>query len=176
MSEYRDAVRKDGVTDSFKHWCRDNTSAYERSRYEKHLEAWFERIPRERFCILITEEVSVDLSLLATTLSDFLGVSPDGFDASAFSRRVYAARTSWFPQLTKHLVKLRRILKHHHVEHLVSIGQKLGVERALFRSTPPNISIDEMTRAWLTRYYAPTVRDIERILGRSIPAWHRRLR
>jgi len=172
ISEYRHVCQKNGETRDMQTWARQDPEALAKGTYATQLREWFARVPRDRCLIMIAEEVQHEPGALCTQLGRFLSVSPDRFDENVARTPIHRSRAARFPRLTRQLMRVRRTLKHHRLEAIPSLITTLGGKRLLFETDPPDAPISPEDHQWLTGYYKQTVQETERILGRSIPAWH----
>lgn len=126
-------------------------------RYDVQLAAWFERFPREQFRLLVYEEdVAAHKAQTLRSLCEFLEVNPaPGFrnlDAS-FNVSVRSRLGLTFARLLPGGigVALARLVEHHRLARPILFSPE--------------------TMDALRRYYEPTCRRVEELLGRDLSCW-----
>lgn len=142
------------------------------SRYDRHLERFLDRFPRDRVVILLHDDLVADPEGLAERLWEVVGVSP-GFRPPAPGRRVNAARAP-------RVALVERLLGASLGRRWVSavpgwlrrpVGRlRRGLSRLNSRAVryPP---LDPDLRAELVDELGDTISRIEVLLDRGLPSW-----
>ena len=157
-------------------FCRDNPWVVGRSRYAEPLARYFARFGRDRFLILIFEEMIRDVSSTKETLASHLGVDLAGFAAHSGERRVNEVFDVTRPHVASVLARTALRLRSHNAFWVISALRAVGADRHLVRwltgAKPRCTTLLEDEVHWLSDMLAPEVGRTEALLGRSIPSWH----
>ncbi|MGF1477462.1 MAG: sulfotransferase [Geminicoccaceae bacterium] len=169
-SEYKYMVQAYGETRDFLTFCHGRTDAVDESRYDRHLETWFEWFPRERFCILIFEDVMAEPAKAFDALAAFLGVSVDGFSTSGADTKVNASFMPRFRPAYTLAKRTSRFLRHQNVDWAVDWAIRLGA-RTAFSSNRRMAPLGRHHRTELAPFFAGSVDRTERLLQCDLSAW-----
>jgi hypothetical protein len=180
-SHYWMARGKGDVEITFREAVRTRDPRFiERGRYEEQIERYLSLFDRESLLLLIHEELFRNPSWHLNRTADFLEVDDTFYrNQSWLSTKVNrssAARSEWINNLIESTAKwmrgregLRQILDA--LKH-TGITDKIKEANTRRRDYP---SMAEDLRKELDDYYAPTVRYVEKKVGRCIDAWRERM-
>lgn len=156
----------------FEQFVAEQEDATARGFYTGQLERFFGSFPRERFLILIFEEWIAEPQANLARVADFLGLSRSWNDpASLLKRKHDRTQVPYFATTFHFARRFGQMLTRADQDWIVNLARRVNV-RALFgnrKEVPPMTA--EM-RAHLEALFRQEIADLERLLGREIPAWH----
>lgn len=171
-SQYGLHVRDLGERRDFATFAREHRDGFARGLYSRQLARYFERFERERFLILVYEEVMAKPEPAVETLASFLEIDPEPLRAGLGQGPVNASYAPRLPRLRALARGLGSALRARGADRAVNLAKRLGVPR-LFGSRPmPPMDPDEELE--LARRYRDEVARLEDLLGRPLPAWRSR--
>lgn len=149
----------------------DNEDLVWRSRYASQLRMWFDRFPRDRFHVTVLEEAKQEPLAAVREVYGFLGVDPS-YEPRSLHQKVNVPMSS--RQIRARLSRAAAFLRRHHMGWLVRPVQATDPFRFLERidwrtASYPPMDKDAQRRA--RQLLRPEVQELERMLGRRIPAW-----
>ena len=152
-----------------------NPMYVEQSRYARHLRRWMEFFPRERFLIVLQEEIHQEPYELARQVYEFLGVNCE-HESTALNRR---ANESYLPKSRKReqIVRtLGRNVRKYGFGWLDRAARRSGIIAAMHRHDRLDIRsvvppMREDTRRQLNATLAVDVGALLQLLGRETLPW-----
>jgi hypothetical protein len=139
-----------------------------RSRYGVQLRPYIELFGRERIALLVFEEYIKDPRCALRDLAEFLGIEDAPFDHVSVEARGATAGTE---VLGDRMRQVRRVLKRAGMRTLIPKPVAALVKKRFSRSLETKPVLSAATRDVLWRMLEDDVRDVERLLGRTISAW-----
>jgi hypothetical protein len=138
--------------------------------YARQLRTWFDRFPRERFCLLFQDDLQRDQAGVLAEVFRFLAVSPNAaaptslksnpsFQPRFRALQTFLRRPHWLKE------PLKRVLPEAARRRLSEAV--LAWNRRSFRYPP----IDPDDERWLRERFAGDVRELMEITGRDLGAW-----
>lgn len=141
-------------------------------RYHEHLARYLAEFPRERFLLLVLEEVVEAPEASFGQLYRHLGVSeappPASVEASNVSAAPRSERLSRASAAIRRMDRLKRALPAPLFRGARAVFRELNRRNLRRWDYPP---LPDEQRARLEAALAETVEETERLLGRPIPAW-----
>jgi hypothetical protein len=158
-------------------YAAEDQEALERGLYAKQFKRYLAHFPRERFLILVYEEIFRDVGATASALSriaHFLGVREDGFDSGLANEPIGRDVSSGRPRLARAYgvaKAVRRWLMRKDMEGPVRLAKRWGVSKRIFGRPvpPPDLKFADRQRLW--QWYEPDVVELESLLGKSFDLW-----
>jgi hypothetical protein len=178
LSNHRHEVRVGhlvGPDFSFELGLANNPMYVEQGLYATHLRNWLKFFPSERILVVLMEDVEADPKAVANTVFRFLGVDEAYVPAGLTSRynRSFATRSAALGGVKDTMYRLTR---QPGLRWLWDAAAGSGL-RSLYRGindVPSSAVIpkpaDETLRQ-LRRRFAPEIRDLETLIGRSLTTW-----
>jgi hypothetical protein len=130
--------------------------------YAAQLERYFEFFPRERFRILLFEDLISNPPAVVADICTFLGLEPLPAGAVSFQARNSSGQLCWRFAGAKILKRWRYALRNAPASLLSAEGRRALYER-------PNLEADE--RQWLQHHYASHNARLGMLLGRDLAEW-----
>lgn len=141
----------------------------DRSRYARHLEAWMDRFPRDRFRVHLLEDVREDARGVVRRTYEHLDVDP-GHEPDAVDERVRTSRRSRI----KPLRSLAETMHRRGLGPLVDAVNAVGLGPLIKRVGETEVEVPEMGAAEREAAWERVGDDVARLEGlldRSLPAW-----
>lgn len=147
-----------------------------RGLYARQLEHWFSLFDRDRFLILIFEEVTADPAPALTRVADWLGVDPAPLLAARPEESRNAASGYKSAGLYNASVRAARALRNFPLTRglaswLKASGLYETIKKAN-RSAPPEMTLPDTQRAALVDYYRDDLVRLGALLDLQDPPWH----
>lgn len=156
----------------FERFVDEQDDATARGFYTGQLQRFLEAYPRKQFLILIFEEWLKNPAPALAEIQSFLGLSQGWPDpAGVVSAKTRTTAIPYFQTTFYWARRFGQMLTRRDQDWLVNVFKRVRVHRlfGVQRSTgamPPHV------RDRLDALYAEEIRNVERLLGREIPAWH----
>lgn len=178
LSNHRHEVRVGHVRGdlSFSAGLENNPMYIDQGRYATHLRRWFRHFPSGQIMVVLMEDIAEDPMRVAQSLYRFLGVDPS-FVPPEIQRRdnpAYATRYRSLAQLKDSVYRYTDSIPP--VSWLWRTASVLGL-RTLYRraNVVPSEEVipapDPATLMRLREVFEPEVRELSRMLGRSLDGW-----
>lgn len=173
-SNFRNVYFK-GLTnaESFSHFIQDTPSVFMRGMYAAQIRRWFDHFPRDRFLILIFEEVFRNPVEATQLIASFLGVAPQGFDKEALEQKVNPSNAPRVPALYQFGIRVRRYLQRKDFHRTGRLLEEVGSRffRLLGESKRRVPALYEADRRRLLDAYAQDIEELETMLERDLSVW-----
>jgi hypothetical protein len=178
LSNHRHEVRVGHLTGpdlSFEAGLRNNPMYVEQGRYATHLRNWLRHFDRDRILVLLMEDIEAGPAAVCAQVYRFLGIDarfvPPGLD----SRYNPSFATRWSPLTTMkdavygatRLPGLRWLWELAARGGLRSLYRDVNVVPSSAVIPPPAAQTLQQLRA----QFAPEVRELETMIGRSLATW-----
>ena len=178
LSNHRHEVRVGHLTGpdlSFEAGLKNNPMYVEQGRYATHLKRWLGHFDRSSILVVLMEDIDADPRAVTREVYRFLGVDDQYLPAGLTTRynRSFANRLSLLKSLKDSAYEATRLPG---LRWVWSIAARTGL-RSLYRGInkiPSSAVIPEpsaQTLVDLRRQFAPEVRELEPLLGRSLATW-----
>jgi hypothetical protein len=178
LSNHRHEVRVGHIRGilSFSAGLENNPMYIEQGRYATHLRRWFRHFPADQIMVVLMEDIAADPLGVAQTLYRFLGVDPD-FVPPLVGQRDNPAYATRYQALTR-----VKDTVYSYTDSIPPLGwlwrsaSALGL-KALYRranvvsSEEVIPAPDPATLQRLREVFEPEVRELSRLIGRSLDAW-----
>lgn len=171
-SHYGLRVRNNGYRRGFQRFLSDFPKVLKWGHYAAPLDACFARFGRDRVLVAITEEATAEPHRFAEALARHLGVPAAGFDTATKRRRVngsFVPRHRWVYRLA---TRMYRWFLSHEWYGATQWAHRSGIKSALAVNAKPLPPMSNDDRRRLRAVFAGDIADVERLLGRTIAAWH----
>jgi len=173
ISHYRLRIQKDGYNGSFKSFIGDYPESIVWSLYTKPLRKWFNTFGRNKFLILIHEEMFEDVENTRGKIARFLGLNPNRFADQAGEQRVNESVTPKVRALYGALKQGAKWMRRSGVGGTVDFLNRMGITHRLFANVFGTVSSHQICspdqRRNLGRHFVQEVSCLEDLLGRSLP-------
>jgi hypothetical protein len=141
-------------------------------RYAGKLRNYFRHFPRERFLIMIHEEMFLNVMATRQRIADFLGVDAARFAEEAGTRRVNPGRIPRFRTLTHVVSHAAARMRRYDLDWIPNLGKKLGVKRLLnLESKAAAPTLSEEWRRRLDEMFVDEIAELETLLDRDLSVW-----
>jgi len=138
------------------------------TRFSEQIQRYFDSFGRERVHVILFDDFVIAPGIVYETVLSFLGLQPDGRHNFEVVNQNKRARSLQLQNLLRHpprgISRLKRLFP--------KLGQEVRamVERfnVVHEARP---ALDAVFRQRLEREYAPEVRSLERLLGRTLDHW-----
>jgi hypothetical protein len=154
----------------FDEFLQDHKGTVDQGLYSKHISRWLELYDREKFLILVFEEVFQDVEKAKQQICDFLNLDYSKFNTQAGTKKSNAQFSPKFPKTYAMAVRVMKLMNDYGLFPLVYRLKKLGIN-SLFSTRKKDEKSDPMspaTRQKLTAAFTDDVRTLEIILDRKI--------
>ncbi len=160
-------------TESFAHFVQDTPSVFMRGMYAAQIRRWLDHFPRDRFLVLIFEEIFRDPVEATQSIASFLGVAPQGFDKEALEQKVNPSNAPKVPALYQFGIRIRRYLQRKDFHRAGSLLEKVGSRffRLLGESKRRVPELNKTEKRRLLDAYAQDIEELETILKRDLSVW-----
>lgn len=176
-SEYWMWLRRGEMGYSFEELIRrngkDSPPILETGLYAQHLERYLQHFPRNKFLILLTEDIKKTPERVLADVYRFLGVDP-GFQAAGARDKSNEAFEIRSPQVYLTSYRVARALNLNGLDWLRRAVKRTGIPKTIRRlnyykkSYPP---LSEESRAALTEYYREDIKKLSVLLNRNLDHW-----
>jgi hypothetical protein len=178
LSNHRHEVREGhlvGADLSFETGLANNPMYVEQGLYATHLKNWLRHFPRDAILIVLMEDIESDPLAVARTVYQFLEVN-DGYVPAGLANRYnrsFATRWSPLGGMKDAMYSATRLPG---LRWLWDAAARTGL-RSLYRginNVPSSSVIPQpipQTLAQLRQRFAPEIRELETIIGRSLATW-----
>ncbi len=170
-SQYGIAVRTSNEQRSFEQYLAEQEDVFARGLYAEQLSRYFDLFPRERFLVLIFEELMAQPESALASVADFLAIDPGGFAAALAS--IGRINESYRPRFARAYALAHRLgpfLRRHQLDGVMNAAKRAGLP-ALFGRQQGYDPLDRELRKRLTDRYAADIVRLERMLNRSLSLW-----
>ena len=142
-----------------------------RGLYSEQLERYFNLFPREKFLVLLLEELLQDPVTNFEKIARFLGLSDAWPNPALLLRdRVNASEIPRFRGAFARAQRLGEIFTRHDLDWAVRLARRIGIPK-LFGTSAIRPSLPAPTRARLEGYYQSEICRLERLLERDLEVW-----
>jgi hypothetical protein len=178
LSNHRHEVRVGhfaGPDLSFETGLRNNPMYLEQGRYATHLRNWLRHFDRDSILVVLMEDIESDPRAVCAQVYRFLGIDARFVPAGLASRYNPSFATRWSP-LTAMKDAVYGATRLPGLHWLWELAARTGL-RSLYRDVnvvPSGAVIPApapQTLQQLRAQFAPEVRELETMLGRSLAAW-----
>jgi len=170
ISDYKYEIMKLNIKKNLFYYLKYKSYAFERGLYAKDLTNWFKTFPKEKFLILIFEELMADKIQYLKKISEFLDLNFNRFKLLDIEQKV---NTSESPKLHKPYLlayKINKKLKSKGLYKVVGLMKRFLPLFYLFgKKESDTISQDQ--KVILYNKYKASIEDLELLLGRELNIW-----
>lgn len=150
----------------------EQEDAVGRGFYSAQLQRFFDAYPREQFLILIFEEWREQPAQALTEIQSFLGLThgwpdPEGVLKTNMTEPV----VPYFPTPFFWARRFGQMLTRQDLDWVVNFFKRMNANR-WFGAQRPSVEVSPALQDRLDALYRQEVEQVERLLGRPIPAWH----
>lgn len=171
FSQYKRAIRDVNERGTFEQYVAAKPGAFERGLYYERLSRYLKYFPRDRFLVLLLEEVVKEPHASLRRVASFLGVDPEGFssgsDARSGRNEAYRVRVAGLYAFARRFgIRLRR----RDMDWLVNLAKTAGLKRLFGRvdDLPP---FDPETRLRLLARYEQDMATLETLFELDLSLW-----
>lgn len=157
------------------------------SLYLRQLETWFARYPRERFHLIVLDDLERDPATVLLGVQEFLGVAPHDLVSERAVVANQAGTRIPYRRMDRMLARARQLPLLSSVVDAIPrdarrrarawiAGSKVAdllMRRKLKEHAGAVSRLEPATRAKLLARYAESTRELEAFLGRRLPNWSR---
>ena len=171
-SHYGFCVQRRHYRGSFEQFLKERPKSLQKGYYSQYLKKYLRYFDRKQILVLISEDVFVDAEKAKLTIANFLQIDAGRFALPAGSKKVNASSLPAHPVLYRTAVTIGRKLRKVHLEPLVDLVMRLGVQRTLShgRTLP---GLDEELKAQLSRLYVNDFDELERRMQIDVSVWRK---
>jgi len=169
-SQYALAVRDDGERGSFEEFAARNPDTIERGFYARQLVRWFGQFPRDRFLVLVFENVMRDPGAALSRVAGFLGVDADSYSSVTGGDKVNASYRPRHPRVRAAVRKVGEFLREHDLDWCVNVAKELGVPH-MFGNRGPLPPLGADARRRLAEGFEQDVEALEHLLDEDLSSW-----
>lgn len=180
-SHYWMARGLDGANRTFEEVVSNDQGQHiERSFYGEQLDRYFSYFDRDQFLILISEEIFTEPSTSLNSICSFLGVDDTFYQSQEWisGQENQAARRK-SKVATEAIRTIATWMRHTEgARQVLDVLKAMGLTRLIKNANREPRDYPEMTsevRKELDQRYASTVLRVEKILGRRIEAWRKKM-
>lgn len=169
-SNYGFTVQRGNYRGTFQQFLASRPSALEWGFYSRYARCYLPYFDKTRILPLVFEDIFAQREETQRRVAKFLGVSDDKFPADGFDRKVNPSTVPQFQSLSGRAVKVGRRLRRRHLEPLVDLARRLGIQRVIAKGSPLP-KIDHELRRDLSRRYADEFNELEECLDIDLTSW-----
>jgi hypothetical protein len=169
-SNYGFTVQRGNYRGSFEDFVAKRPQALEWGFYSRYAKQYLRHFDKSSILPLLFEEVFSKRDITKRKVADFLDVSIDGFPADSFEKRVNPSSVPRFQAASGLAVKTGRRLRRRHLEPLVDVARRLGIQRLIAKGRPLP-KIDKQLRSELSRRYVEEFSALEECLDVDLNVW-----
>lgn len=176
FSQYLLTLSQGERFDSFANFLAQWPTVIERGRYAEQLTRFINLFPRERFLILIYEEIFASPESIRTALRAIafhLGVSPEGFNLSVADRRIGSVSIPRFARLFRLGKRVSVWLRFRNVDWPMTLFRSLR-DHAVLAATVRLPPMSEAERERLMRFFDDDMEQLRQLLGYDVKKWWRK--
>ena len=138
-------------------------------RYANNIRIFFEALGSERVAVMFFDDLRNDPRTFMRKLASFAGISPDYYDDYEFHKAnvTFSSRRSWLHKFAmstnrrfESFLSRRPVVK----RALVAAYKRINMRDEKAAPMPP------VVRSRLANYYSSDLRELERLLGKKMPA------
>ncbi len=158
--------KKESTVDSYLQKLKEKSGS---SLYSQALKDWLKKFKEDKLLILIYEDLKTNPEKELKKISAFLEVDCEGFNKKTIKQ--YYNQTL-APRNKKIFIKGRGLihkLRSKNWDKLANLIKKIGLPFIFQKKTYPPLSKEEEEK--LKNFYKKEVEEVEKIIGREIPAW-----
>jgi len=169
-SQYCFRIQRMGEGRSFEEFYRDRPDVRERSLYSKCLGRFLNHFPKDRFLVLVYEEVMARPSLAMLEIARFLGIDGDKFDEELLTSRIHSSsRRVYFPLLFSQMRRVGKVLERIELDRMKNTVSKALLE--LFRKNDSMPRLDPALRQELMLEFRDDVAALKEGWNLDLSAW-----
>lgn len=171
FSWYLFAKRSHNEQRSFSDFIRTDERVLRAGRYAEQLKRYHESFPKERFHVVVYEDLVAEPAPVLDGIAGFLGLSRSWDDAeSLMTKRINPGVVPRFPRAFYAARQIGIFLTRHDLDGVVNAVKRVGgVE--LFGKSGDKETMSEQDRAYLSNYYAGDIDELAGMLGSDLVRW-----
>lgn len=178
LSNHRHEVRTGHLTGedlSFERGLKNNPMYIEQGLYAKHLANWLRHFSREQIFVVLMEDIEADPVAVCHSVYRFVGVD-EHFDPTGSHNRFNRSYASRSAVLTRAKNTVYRATRAPGLHWVWDAASGMGLKK-LYRGinqVPSNVVIPqarEETLLQLKQVFAPEIKALESMIGRSLAVW-----
>lgn len=179
-SQHQHEVRRGRVSGElldFDLAIQSNPSYINQGLYASHLKNYLKHFKLEQIFICFQEEIGSNPDQVLLRLYEFLNLDTT-FKPNAINTKVNVARTYKSKKVDKAYRKIKSFIHKYANDSIVSAIKKMNIHKLIERhnikeqdpiSIPP---MSESTREKLQSLFLEEIKELEKIIGRDLSAWH----
>ena len=172
LSQYAYVVRNTAERRSFAAYLEQEKEVFARGLYSEQLERYFGIFGRDRFLVLVFEQVMGDPLVALRRIVQFLGVDHQGFAHDLLQRRINASQQVRFKRAYAAARRLADRVRDNDMDWIVHWAKQLRVAE-WFGKAAPIAPLAAGDRARLASRYRQEISALERLLGVDLTLWRR---
>ena len=170
-SQYGQAVRLQGYSQSFEQYLEDFPLALEHGLYAKYINRWLELFELAQTKFLIFEEDLKDYDNVQRKLADFFQVDPFKFPDLSIGKKINQTYLPKYKKLNQIANRLRNYLVDQEITWAVNSFKQLGAQKILSAGASSLPPIPGIMLEKLTEFYYDDVSELEKLLDRDLSIW-----
>lgn len=170
FSQYAYVVRNTAERRGFAEFLRQENELIARGMYREQLERYFALFPRDRFLVLVFEQVMSDPLGALQRIAPFLGVDPAGFTGNLLGKPINASNQVRLKRAFALARRLGGVLRDNDMDWIVHAAKRLRFDEWFGRANEI-APLAPKDRAALGRRYGEEIGALERLLGMKLDVW-----
>ena len=172
FSHYVYRMRQDNFQGDFEAFLDARPEALAWGRYVQPIRRYFNHFDRDRFLILIHEQVFKDIDTARKRVTDAIGIDEPRFPEQAGQGRVNAVVLPRHRRLAHWSSNTGAFLRRRNLDWVPNlIGRRLGVKRLFGKSSAPKPKLDPELRDRLTAPFLDEISTLEELIGVNLDIW-----
>ena len=169
-SNYGFTVQRGNYKGTFEEFVASRPTALEWGFYSRYAKRYLQHFDKSRVLGLVFEDVFSQSEKTTNRVAEFLDISPEGFHADGFDRKVNPSSVPRFQSLSGYTIKAGRRLRRKRLEPLVDLARRLGIQRLIAKGRPlPRL--DPQLRQELSQRFAGEFNELEGCLDVDLTSW-----
>jgi hypothetical protein len=169
-SQYCLRSQRMGEARSFEQFYLERPDVRGRSLYAKCLQRFLEHFPKDRFLLLVYEDVMSCPAPAMRELARFLGIDEHGFDPQLFAPRIHSTtQRMHFPGAFSRLRQIGKTLERFELDRLKNALSRTALQ--LFRKNEEIPRLDPGLRSELMEEFRGDISELERRWSLDVSAW-----
>lgn len=169
FSHYKFWLQNTTYNGSFQDFLEYYRQSYSFNIYSKNLKKWFKYFNKNKFLIIILEELNKDPEKVIKEMAIFLGVDKAGFDRSLLRRKSNPTKLPRFKKLNAWILKLAHWMRIADMHGAVNYLKKTGIIRVLYSNNAPELGPQE--RKITYELYKKEIEELEKLLRKDLSMW-----
>jgi hypothetical protein len=171
-SNYGFTVQRGNYRGTFQQFLAGRPTSLQWGFYSRYAKRFLRYYDRARILPLVFEDTFSQPDQTRERVARFLDVSADSFPVDGFDRKVNRSTVPRFQTLSGLTVKTGRRLRRRHLEPVVDLARKFGIQRLIARGGPLP-KIDPQLRAELSQQFTAEFDELEECLDVDLSSWRK---